>query len=172
MTDEQVSLEKAAWRGFSMRCPNCGQGKLFGRFLKVVDHCPVCDEVYAHHRADDFPAYLVIVVTGHIFVPAVLAVEEAFAPALWLQYLIWLPLIAASAIALLQPTKGAVVALQWHMGMDGFAESKARRDLAAQSATSLAPPLAPAREEAVMNLAKSPTRGGLSNQMSTVQVHA
>lgn len=128
--EQTVSLPKALWRGFTGHCPNCGQGKLFRRFLKVADHCTVCGEDFTPQRADDFPAYLVIVVVGHITIPAVLVVEEAFAPPMWLQYLIWLPFIAISALALLQPTKGTVVALQWQLGMHGFAESKKRRELA------------------------------------------
>jgi uncharacterized protein (DUF983 family) len=128
-----VSLTKALWRGFTMRCPNCGEGKLFGRFLKVADHCTVCGEDFTPQRADDFPAYLVIVVIGHITIPAVLVVEEAFAPPLWLQYLIWLPFIAFGALALLQPTKGTVVALQWQLGMHDFARAKELRDIAAET---------------------------------------
>jgi uncharacterized protein (DUF983 family) len=126
--DQPVSFPKALWRGFTMRCPNCGEGKLFGRFLKVVPHCAVCGEDFTPQRADDFPAYLVIVVIGHITIPAVLIVEEAFAPPLWLQYLIWLPFIAFGALALLQPTKGTVVALQWQLGMHDFARSKELRE--------------------------------------------
>jgi uncharacterized protein (DUF983 family) len=122
-----VSHARALWRGFSIRCPNCGQGKLFGRFLKVVDHCAVCGEDYSCQRADDFPPYLVIIVIGHLTVPAVFLVEELFAPPIWLQYVIWLPLIALGALALLQPTKGAVVALQWQLGMHGFDQTKKRR---------------------------------------------
>jgi uncharacterized protein (DUF983 family) len=91
MRAESVSLAHAMWRGFRMRCPHCGQGALFGRFLKVADHCPKCDEELFHHCADDFPAYLVIAAVGHVIVPAILAVETAYAPALWLQLLIWLP---------------------------------------------------------------------------------
>jgi uncharacterized protein (DUF983 family) len=72
----------------------------------------------------------VIIVLGHLAVPAVLAVEVAYAPPIWLQYLIWRPV---GAIALLQPTKGAVVALQWQLGLHGFEEPKKRRDLAAQA---------------------------------------
>ncbi|MGA2941751.1 MAG: DUF983 domain-containing protein [Xanthobacteraceae bacterium] len=128
---QPVSLAKALWRGFTMRCPNCGEGKLFGRFLKVADRCAVCGEDLTPQRADDFPAYLVIVVIGHITIPAVLVVEEAFAPPLWLQYLIWLPFIAFGALTLLQPAKGTVVALQWQLGMHGFARAKELRDIAA-----------------------------------------
>ena len=128
--EQPVSLTTALWRGFTGRCPNCGEGKLFRRFLKVADHCAVCGEDFTPQRADDFPAYLVIVVIGHITIPAVLVVEEALAPPMWLQYLIWLPFIALSALALLQPTKGAVVALQWQLGMHDFAGAKALRDMA------------------------------------------
>ncbi|HEY1545497.1 MAG TPA: DUF983 domain-containing protein [Xanthobacteraceae bacterium] len=130
---EPVSLSRALWRGLRMRCPNCGQASLFGRFLKVVDHCPACGEEYSHHRADDFPPYLVIVVLGHLVVPLILAVEVAYAPPIWLQYLIWLPLVAVGTVALLQPTKGAVVALQWQLGLDDFEPAKKRRALAAQA---------------------------------------
>jgi uncharacterized protein (DUF983 family) len=125
----QVSTAQALWRGFTMRCPSCGTGKLFGRFLKVVDHCPVCGEEFSHHRADDFPAYVVILVVGHSLVPAALAVEIDYAPPMWLQLLIWLPLMIISALALLQPAKGTIVALQWQLGMHGFAASKLRRSV-------------------------------------------
>jgi hypothetical protein len=45
----------------------------------------------------------------------------------WLRLLIWLPATLISALALLQPVKGAIVGLQWQLGMQGFAESKLRR---------------------------------------------
>jgi uncharacterized protein (DUF983 family) len=131
-SEQPVSLSKALWRGFTMRCPNCGRGNLFGRYLKVAPECPVCGEDFSHQRADDFPAYLVIVVIGHLVVPAMLVVEEVYAPPVWLQYLIWLPFIAFGALALLQPTKGAVVALQWQLGMHGFERAKKLRESAAQ----------------------------------------
>jgi len=124
---QQVSTAQALWRGLTMRCPNCGTGKLFDRFLKVVGHCSVCGEELHHHLADDFPAYIVIFVVGHTMVPAALAFEIDYAPPMWLHFLIWLPLMTISVLALLQPTKGVVVALQWQLGMHGFAPSKLRR---------------------------------------------
>jgi len=111
-----------------MRCPNCGEGHLFGRFLKVADHCEVCGEDFSPQRADDFPAYLVIIVVGHVVVPALLAMEVAYAPPAWLQLAIWLPLTLFSALGLLQPTKGAIVGLQWQTRMHGFEETRAKRD--------------------------------------------
>ena len=96
----------------------------YSAFLKVSDHCPHCGEELHHHRADDFPAYLVIVIVGHILVPIVLVVETEIASAIWVSMTLW-PLIAlAMALCLLQPVKGAVVAIQWYGGMHGFEEAK------------------------------------------------
>ncbi|HZD91961.1 MAG TPA: DUF983 domain-containing protein [Pseudolabrys sp.] len=112
------------WRGFTGHCPACGKGRMFRAYLKVADECPHCGEELHHHRADDFPAYLVIVIVGHILVPIVLAVETAFSPPMWWSLPIWLCIAAASCVSLLQPVKGAVVALQWHLGMHGFEDSR------------------------------------------------
>jgi uncharacterized protein (DUF983 family) len=107
-------------RGFACRCPNCGQGRMFGKFLKVVDRCSVCGEDLHHHRADDAPPYFVIVIVGHIVVPLVLAVEIAYAPPYWVHAVLWWPLIIALSLGLLQPVKGAVVGWQWAHYMHGF----------------------------------------------------
>ena len=123
-----ISLPQALARGFAMKCPNCGRGHLFGRFLKVADHCEVCDEDYTPQRADDFPAYLVIIIVGHIVVPALLAVAIAYDPPAWLQLAIWLPITLFASLGLLQPVKGTIVALQWQTGMHGFEQSKQRRE--------------------------------------------
>lgn len=125
---------EAMWRGFRGKCPACGEGKMFRKFLKVNDNCPSCGEELYHHRADDFPAYLVIVIVGHILVPIVLAVETDIAPPMWVGMTLW-PIVAlAMTLSLLQPTKGAVVAIQWFIGMHGFEESKGRRLPAPQAA--------------------------------------
>ena len=106
---------------------------MFRAFLKVADACPHCGEELHHHRADDFPAYLVIVIVGHILVPLVLAVETHFAPPVLLSMTLW-PLTAlAMTLGLLQPVKGAVVAIQWYGGMHGFEDAKKLRAVTAAS---------------------------------------
>jgi uncharacterized protein (DUF983 family) len=118
---------QAVLRGLRGRCPNCGKGHMFRVFLKVADTCPVCGEELFHHRADDFPAYLVILVVGHTVVPLALLVETDYAPAMWLQIALWVPLTIGLAVGLLQPVKGAIVAMQWFAGMHGFARAAAAR---------------------------------------------
>jgi uncharacterized protein (DUF983 family) len=102
---------------------------MFRAYLKVADHCPSCGEDLSHHRADDFPAYIVIVIVGHIIVPLVLAVETRFGPPYWVHMLLWPALVIGLALLLLQPVKGAIVALQWAVGMHGFDEAKKQRAL-------------------------------------------
>ena len=75
-------LTASSLRGLRGRCPACGEGHLFRAFMKVADHCGKCGEPFRYHRADDFPAYLVIVLVGHLVVPLTLYVEIAFTPVL------------------------------------------------------------------------------------------
>jgi len=124
---EPAKAREPLMRGLRGRCPACGHGRMFRKFLKVADECPKCGEELHHHQADDFPAYLDIVIVGHILVPIVLAVETEIAPPMWLSMTLW-PLVAlAATLALLQPIKGGVVAMQWFLGMHGFEESNGRR---------------------------------------------
>jgi uncharacterized protein (DUF983 family) len=125
--ENPLRLKTVLWRGLTGRCPNCGEGRMFRAFLKVADRCDVCGEELHHQRADDFPAYLVIVIVGHLVVPLVLHVEMAYQPAYWIHAVMFLPLTLALALALIQPVKGAVIALQWHAGMHGFEAAKLRR---------------------------------------------
>src|SRR3954453_6427720 len=128
MATGSVSLTKAMWRGFLGKCPNCREGHAFGRFLKVADTRDHCGEELFHHRCDNFPAYLVMVAVGLVVVRAILALETAYATAVWLQLAVWLPVTLFASVALLQPTKGAIVGLQWQIGMHGFEPGKLRRE--------------------------------------------
>ncbi len=114
---------QAMARGFRCRCPRCGEGKIFRAFLKVADSCSVCGQDLSHHRADDLPAYLVIVIVGHIIVPFILWIETDYAPPMALQLAMYLPITLVASLALLQPVKGAVVGLQWACRMHGFGDS-------------------------------------------------
>lgn len=115
---------QAMARGLRCRCPNCGEGKIFRAFLKVADNCSACGQDLSHHRADDLPAYLVIVVVGHIIVPIALWIETNYAPSMLLQLAFYLPFTLIASLLLLQPVKGAVVGLQWALRMHGFDESR------------------------------------------------
>ena len=119
---ERRNVWLALKRGFRGRCPRCGQGKLFRAFLKTADHCSACGQDFTPHRADDLPAYLVIVIVGHIVVPLALMIETNYSPPVAFQLAIYLPLTFIASLVLLQPVKGAVVGVQWALRMHGFDE--------------------------------------------------
>lgn len=107
-------------RGFSMRCPNCSEGRIYGRFLKVNDQCSHCGLEFHHHRADDAPSYFTILIVGHIVVPGLLWSEQTFFPPVWVHAAIWLPTLFGLSFLLLPRVKGALIAWQWAQRMHGF----------------------------------------------------
>ncbi len=111
---------RAAWSGFSLKCPKCSKGDIFGKFLKVNDNCPACGEALHHHRADDAPPYFTIFIVGHITIPLMIAMELLYRPSLWVHSLIWLPLTLALCYWLLPRIKGALIGIQWAVHMHGF----------------------------------------------------
>lgn len=108
-------------RGAAGKCPNCGKGKMFYRYLKVNDRCPNCGEELFHHRADDAPPYLTILVVAHIVGSGILAVDT-FAPSLPIAYhlAIWPALTIGLCLWLLPIFKGGLIGLQWALRMHGF----------------------------------------------------
>jgi len=110
----------AMLRGARGKCPHCGEGRLFQSFLTTVAKCEHCGEELHHHRADDLPAYLVVVIVGHIVVGAFMGVEATSTLSTWQHLAIWIPLTILLALVLIRPVKGAVVGLQWALYMHGF----------------------------------------------------
>ncbi len=109
-----VDFLTALKRGWLGRCPRCGEGRLFGGFLKMQAHCSKCGLGLEPFRADDAPAYFTILVVGHIVVPLVLAVERyGDTPPLWFHAALWLPLSVILSLVLLPRIKGAVIAMLW-----------------------------------------------------------
>ena len=114
------SVGTAVWNGMRLRCPHCGQGHLFRAYLKVADKCDVCGEELSHHKADDMPPYLAILIVGHVIVGLMLHLEMSYNIAPWVYVATMVPLAALLPLALLPSIKGAVVGLQWANRMYGF----------------------------------------------------
>lgn len=104
---------KAGWR---RRCPRCSARTLFTGYVSMAKACSTCGQVFEPYRADDVPAYFTILITGHIVVPLVLLVEQAWRPDLWVHVGLWIPLTLAMSLGLLPFVKGAVIGAQWGLG--------------------------------------------------------
>ncbi|WP_370631709.1 DUF983 domain-containing protein [Novosphingobium sp. FKTRR1] len=115
------TLGAAMLRGLRGRCPRCGMARLFGRFLKPVERCPACAQDWTLHAADDFPPYVSILITGHLMAPIIIVLAGNTEAPGWEVMTGVLALAVVMLIGMLQPAKGAIIALQWWLGMHGFA---------------------------------------------------
>lgn len=106
-------------RALAGRCPNCGKGPLFRAYLKPVDHCTACGERYGHIRADDGPAWLTILVVGHICAFLLLVVLPRTNWPEWVSMIVWPVTALGLALILLPRAKGLFIALIWRTNCTG-----------------------------------------------------
>jgi uncharacterized protein (DUF983 family) len=125
---EHRSWKAAMWRGFNKACPACGSAPLFVSYVGVKDTCPSCSTELHHHRADDAPPYLTIMIVGHVIGPLVVLLEKLASPDLWLQFALWIPATLFGSLWLLPKVKGAIIGLQWANRMHGFGKSASTVD--------------------------------------------
>ena len=104
---------QAVRRGLSLRCPNCGKGHLFRAYLKPVDACASCGEDISHIQADDGPAWLTILIVGHVLVALILTVDGWAGWPMWLSMAFYPTLGLAMCLALLPSAKGVFIAAIW-----------------------------------------------------------
>lgn len=124
-----ATYAQAALRGIRFRCPRCERGSLFRQWLKPRDRCPVCALDLTPQRADDFPAYIAMIVTGHLMAPLIIALSLDFELGPVAMMAILVPLALVMMLGMLQPAKGAVISTQWWFGMHGFVKERLPDDM-------------------------------------------
>ena len=98
--------------GAAGRCPNCGEGHLFGGFLTVSRACDACGFDLAAADSGDGPAVFVILLAGLIAAFGALFTMVAVRST-WLTLAIWLPMTLVLVLVLLRPMKGLMLAAQF-----------------------------------------------------------
>lgn len=111
-------------RGLSRRCPVCGEGRLFSRYVKVEAHCPVCGEDNGRHRVDDAASYFTVLLVGHVVVAPALLFEVLYDAPLALILGISLPAVGVVTLAALPFVKGAVLGALSGIDRSGKARAK------------------------------------------------
>ncbi|MBS0332393.1 MAG: DUF983 domain-containing protein [Proteobacteria bacterium] len=106
-------LKRSIFRGLAGHCPACGKGALFWKYLKVNGRCEACDTDLARYPADDGPAYVTILLVGHLVVAPML-----FFSIVWKSNPLYvLPIIlsalAALTLAVLPRIKGGWIGLMY-----------------------------------------------------------
>jgi len=130
----EATMERPLWpaikRGLAGHCPKCGEGKILHSYLKVNDTCPVCQEELHHHRADDGPAYLTILLVGKVMILALTMMWEYWRPDPLTMALVISALALITSLTALPRFKGMIVAYQWAKRMHGFDSAPATQPVA------------------------------------------
>ena len=113
------ATKPALLAGLMCRCPACGKGALFARYLKVVDRCASCGTDLHHQRADDGPAYLTILIVAHMVGFSLVPVMQTGLSPMVMALTVSLVAVVL-ALLLLPRMKGLFVAVQWAKRMHGF----------------------------------------------------
>ncbi|MCB5175339.1 MULTISPECIES: DUF983 domain-containing protein [Microvirga] len=100
--------------GLKGLCPRCGKGHLFKGFLSVRPSCEVCGLDFAFADSGDGPAFFVMSIVGIVVVALALWVEFAYEPPIWLHLVMWFALSGILSLLLVRPSKGILIALQYH----------------------------------------------------------
>ena len=118
-----ANAHKQVWsaigRGARVCCPNCGRSPLFRAYLKQVDSCAKCNEVFKHIRADDGPAWLTILIVGHIVVGIALMLEVYAPQPVVASVALFCGLSLAMILWLLPRAKGVFIGAIWAMKAPG-----------------------------------------------------
>mgnify|MGYP005989199075 CR=1 FL=1 len=107
-------------KGWRRRCPDCGKGQVLHSYLKLNKSCSNCGLDLSQARADDGPAYLTILIVGHLMAPLLHVVYFTWRPEPLVTFSVFAIGCTASSLYLLPRLKGVVVAYQWARRMHGF----------------------------------------------------
>ncbi|WP_425101937.1 DUF983 domain-containing protein [Tropicibacter sp. S64] len=125
-TNAPHDLRLALKRGLRCKCPNCGEGAVFGGYLKVHSECGVCGLDFTPQRADDGPAYVVILLVGHLMGFSLPVIFEVLRDNPLLMACLLSAVAIVLSLVMLPPVKAMFVAFQWAKGMHGFGRVKDR----------------------------------------------
>jgi uncharacterized protein (DUF983 family) len=100
-------------RGIARRCPNCAKGHLFTSYLKVQGTCEVCGNENGRYPSDDGPAYVTILLIGHLVVAPLLALSFLWSLPPAIIAAVGLPVVGAATLAALPFVKGGWIGVLW-----------------------------------------------------------
>jgi uncharacterized protein (DUF983 family) len=101
---------RCGWKGL---CPRCGKGRMFRKWLKLNDKCPVCGLDYRFAAPDDGPAFFSLCIIAFPLIFFVVWLQVKYSPPFWVHLLTSFPLLGIGCALPLQPIKGWLVASQY-----------------------------------------------------------
>lgn len=108
---------KSVGRGLRHQCPNCGEGRLFGKYLKVTPQCAACGHELAQYPADDGPAYFTVLLVGHLVVAPLLFFPIVWEASPWIVLPVTLTWLILVTLTVLPRVKGGFIGALYALGV-------------------------------------------------------
>ena len=109
-----ANIRQALGRGIRGRCPQCGDGPLFERFIKAHERCSACGLLYQRDYGD---TWLFIIITDRIpMLFGVAALYFGFRPENWLANAAFFLALALPIVATIRHRVGLALALNYLSG--------------------------------------------------------
>lgn len=109
-------MTKAPVTGFAaaarLRCPACGQGRLYKSYLKVADACAVCGTHFKAADTGDGPVVFVILIAGFAACAGLLVSFLAWNWSVVLLLTVWPAFAAGLSLILMPVLKALMIASQ------------------------------------------------------------
>ena len=112
-TATALSLFDVVRRGATNHCPRCGAGRLLRGYLKVEPSCGACGLAFTPYRADDGPAYITVLLVGHLVVGPMLFFRFIWTGNPVLVVLLTLSVVLAATLLALPRVKGGFIGALW-----------------------------------------------------------
>jgi uncharacterized protein (DUF983 family) len=98
-------------RGLRKRCPRCGEGPLFRRWIHAYERCPVCGVRYLRNHGD---IWMFTIITDRIPIFfGIVAVYFGFQSTSWLTALIFFAALFIPLIASMRERQGLAIAMDY-----------------------------------------------------------
>lgn len=98
--------------GLRCKCPQCGTGRIFVKYLKIANRCSSCGLNLEGHDTGDGAVVPAMLLIGTLVVGLAAYVEFTFEPPLWVHAVLWVPVVFGLTMMVLPPLKGITIALQ------------------------------------------------------------
>ncbi len=108
---------RVLWVGRSLRCPNCGQGKLFRKGFIMNEVCPYCGVRFERQQGESVGAmYLTEGLASIVSIAGYFIVNALFHPPFVPHVIAWVVLIILVSLWAYRPSRGMWVAITYLTG--------------------------------------------------------
>jgi len=109
------------WVGFTLRCPNCEQGRLFNRHRRFNLHmestCPYCEVRFERNSGDSIGAvYINVALAELTAMTGFFTINSLFHPPMLHQLVFWVPYIVVFALLFYPRARGLWTGVLWLTG--------------------------------------------------------